>query len=173
MTADVQLNSFWDEKEENSFKPYTPECKWKPVAKGETSPDKQFTIKGVFYYVPSSENEEYIATSYEVLDVRWPNKTGRAEYGWALRKTGSEEIVAVVCQANGWWWRFKLKFVQETFYSRFNSKKAGFSKTSARTHSTQLCLGFWTRTSYRLRFMPISGFFIVKMFCIRSDFIIL
>lgn len=123
MSTNVQSNSFWDEIEENSFLPYTPESEWRPVAKGEASPNAQFTIQGVFYYVPSSENEERIETPYEVLDVRWPNKTGRAEYGWAFRKTGSEEIVAVVCQANGWWWRFKLKFVEETFYSRFKSEE--------------------------------------------------
>jgi hypothetical protein len=65
-----------------------------------------FTVDGKRFHTTETPG------THQLLRVQWPNKTGRAHFGYVVRANDGE-VVAAIHQGGAWSWRFKLKYEPE------------------------------------------------------------
>ena len=112
-TAQPQQPSpdFWSDPVEGTD--YKPEGDWEHIGRQHAPNADCHTAAGYVYFTfdPAKKHELTEPIPFELLPVNWlkEDQRYRASFGYLVRRADTEEIVAIIHQGNGWWWRFRLK----------------------------------------------------------------
>ncbi len=108
----MKLDPSWCEPREGvDYIPDPEDPGWRLVHRTKKPKHDNFCVSGQhFGYHTNSESNRAEKVPFEDLSVTWLKKRGRARTGWLVRDQRTQEVIALVHQQNGWWWKFKLKY---------------------------------------------------------------